>query len=39
VLDSWAIGDWSAITGNPVKFLLAFVSLSINGVYMMQHYV
>jgi cystinosin len=35
----WVIGDWSVVTGSPVKLLLAAIDLSANGVYLMQHYV
>ncbi|KAJ0393369.1 hypothetical protein ATCC90586_008644 [Pythium insidiosum] len=39
VLDAWATDDWSAISGNPVKFSLGFVSIVVNIVFLLQHYV
>lgn len=30
--------DFSAITGNPIKFGLGFVSVSFDLVFMVQHY-
>ncbi|KAL8951164.1 MAG: hypothetical protein Q9222_002852 [Ikaeria aurantiellina] len=39
VLDSMLEGDWSGVTGNPVKFGLGNVSVVFDGVFMLQHYV
>jgi len=38
-LDSWAMEDWNAMLGDPVKLWLAVVSLLIDAVYCVQHYV
>jgi cystinosin len=38
VLDSAATRDWTAITGDPVKFSLGFVSIVIDTVFVTQHY-
>ncbi|KUI61200.1 hypothetical protein VP1G_08379 [Cytospora mali] len=39
VLDSALQGDWSGITGNPVKFALGNVSMVYDLVFFTQHYV
>lgn len=39
LLDSWATNDWSAVTGDPVKLLLAFASLAMDSLFILQHYV
>jgi cystinosin len=43
VLDSWLMGDgggdWSGITGNPVKFALGNTALVYDAIFMVQHYV
>ncbi|KAI0840113.1 PQ loop repeat-domain-containing protein [Hypoxylon sp. FL0890] len=39
VIDSYLQGDWSGITGNPVKFALGNVSMLYDLVFMTQHYV
>ncbi|GAB9466718.1 hypothetical protein Gpo141_00004084 [Globisporangium polare] len=39
VLDSAATNDWSAITGDPVKFSLAIVTMAMDAILMLQHYV
>ncbi|KAI5862917.1 hypothetical protein GGS23DRAFT_75526 [Durotheca rogersii] len=39
VIDSSLQGDWSGVTGNPVKFALGNVSLLYDAVFMAQHYV
>ncbi|KUI71171.1 hypothetical protein VM1G_07124 [Cytospora mali] len=39
VLDSALQGDWSGITGNPVKFALGNVSMVYDLVFFSQHYV
>lgn len=38
-IDSYLQGDWSGITGNPVKFALGNVSMMYDLVFMTQHYV
>jgi cystinosin len=38
-IDSWLIGDWSGITGNPVKFALGNASFVYDAIFMTQHYV
>jgi len=38
-IDSFLQGDWSGITGNPVKFALGNVSMVYDLVFMTQHYV
>uniref|UniRef100_A0AAV1UVN5 Cystinosin n=1 Tax=Peronospora matthiolae TaxID=2874970 RepID=A0AAV1UVN5_9STRA len=39
MLDVVATDDWTAITGNPVKFGLGFVSILVDGIFILQHYV
>jgi cystinosin len=39
VLDSALQGDWSGITGNPVKLALGNVSMVYDVIFMTQHYV
>ncbi|KAI2473841.1 PQ loop repeat-domain-containing protein [Annulohypoxylon bovei var. microspora] len=39
IIDSWLQGDWSGLTGNPVKFALGNVSMLYDVVFMTQHYV
>ncbi|RLN54123.1 hypothetical protein BBJ29_009430 [Phytophthora kernoviae] len=39
VLDSAATHDWTAMTGDPVKFSLGFVSIIVDVVFILQHYV
>ncbi|KAI1391077.1 PQ loop repeat-domain-containing protein [Hypoxylon trugodes] len=39
VIDSYLQGDWSGVTGNPVKFALGNVSMLYDLVFMAQHYV
>lgn len=39
VLDSAQQGDWSGVTGNPVKFALGNVSMLYDLVFFAQHYV
>ncbi|KAF4322140.1 hypothetical protein BBO99_00002801 [Phytophthora kernoviae] len=39
VLDSAATHDWTAMTGDPVKFSLGFVSIIVDIVFILQHYV
>lgn len=38
-IDSYLQGDWSGITGNPVKFALGNVSMLYDIFFMTQHYV
>jgi len=38
-IDSYLQGDWSGITGNPVKFALGNVSMIYDIIFMTQHYV
>lgn len=38
-IDSYLQGDWSGITGNPVKFALGNVSMMFDLIFMTQHYV
>lgn len=37
-IDSYLQGDWSGITGNPVKFALGNISMSYDLIFMTQHY-
>ncbi|CAI5741554.1 unnamed protein product [Peronospora destructor] len=39
VLDAVATNDWTAMTGDPVKFSLGFVSIIVDVVFILQHYV
>lgn len=39
VIDSYLQGDWSGITGNPVKFALGNVSMMYDVIFIVQHYV
>ncbi|KAK0728046.1 PQ loop repeat-domain-containing protein [Lasiosphaeria miniovina] len=38
-IDSYLQGDWSGVTGNPVKFALGNVSMFYDLIFMTQHYV
>lgn len=38
-LDALAIHDWSAVSGDPVKFGLGFISMAFDVVFMLQHWV
>lgn len=38
-MDCSLSGDWSSVTGNPVKFGLGFVSIVFDVIFMFQHYV
>ncbi|KAK3940738.1 hypothetical protein QBC46DRAFT_120311 [Diplogelasinospora grovesii] len=38
-IDSYLQGDWSGITGNPVKFALGNVSMIYDVIFFTQHYV
>lgn len=37
-IDSALEGDWSGITGNPVKFGLGNVSILFDVIFLVQHY-
>lgn len=39
VIDSSMQGDWSGVTGNPVKFALGQVSMIYDLIFFTQHYV
>ncbi|KAG0057062.1 hypothetical protein BGZ83_001911 [Gryganskiella cystojenkinii] len=39
ILDSALSGDWSGISGDPVKFGLGFLSIAFDLVFMTQHYI
>ena len=39
MIDCGSTGNWIGITGDPVKFLLGFVSIIFDCVFMVQHYV
>ncbi|KAG0052512.1 hypothetical protein BGZ83_002497 [Gryganskiella cystojenkinii] len=39
VLDSALTGDWSGISGDPVKFGLGFLSIAFDLIFMTQHFV
>lgn len=39
LIDSSLQADWSGLTGNPVKFGLANVSLLFDVVFLVQHYI
>lgn len=39
IIDSSLMNDWSGITGNPVKFGLANISLVFNTIFFIQHWV
>ena len=38
LLDSIVTKDWSAVTGNPVKFGLGLSSIFFDVIFMLQHY-
>jgi len=38
VIDSALQADWSGLTGNPVKFGLANISLAFDIMFIVQHY-
>ena len=38
-IDSYMQGDWSGITGNPVKLALGNVSIFFDIMFMIQHYI
>ncbi|KAE8447253.1 hypothetical protein EG329_010947 [Mollisiaceae sp. DMI_Dod_QoI] len=37
-IDSYLQGDWSGITGNPVKLMLGNISILFDVIFMTQHY-
>jgi len=37
-IDSYLQGDWSGITGNPVKLALGFISVVVDIIFLTQHY-
>jgi cystinosin len=37
-IDSYLQGDWSGITGNPVKLMLGNVSMFFDIIFIVQHY-
>lgn len=39
ILDSSMNGDWSGVTGNPVKFWLGLTTLGYDGLFCVQHYI
>ncbi|KAF9329088.1 hypothetical protein BG006_007821 [Podila minutissima] len=39
VLDAYISGDWSGISGDPVKFGLGFISIVFDIIFITQHYV
>lgn len=39
VLDSSLQGDWSGLTGNPIKFFLGQISIAFDVIFILQHYV
>lgn len=38
-IDGYLQGDWSGITGNPVKLLLGNISIFFDVIFVTQHYV
>ncbi|KAB5591446.1 Cystinosin [Ceratobasidium theobromae] len=39
LMDSFALDDWSSVTGNPVKFGLSMQSLAFGLLFIFQHYI
>ena len=39
LIDSAVQGDWSGVTGNPVKFGLGNVSIMFDTIFLAQHYI
>ncbi|CDH52525.1 lysosomal cystine transporter family [Lichtheimia corymbifera JMRC:FSU:9682] len=39
LLDSYLSGDWSGVSGDPVKFGLGFVSIAFDLLFITQHYI
>jgi cystinosin len=38
VLDAGCSGDWAALTGDPVKLALGFVTMVFDSIFIVQHY-
>ncbi|KAM0136769.1 hypothetical protein ACHAPC_001528 [Botrytis cinerea] len=38
-IDSYLQGDWSGVTGNPVKLMLGNVSIFFDVIFIVQHYI
>lgn len=38
-VDSYLQGDWSGITGNPVKLALGNISIFFDVIFIVQHYI
>ena len=38
LIDCGSTGNWAGITGDPVKFMLGFVSIVFDIIFMVQHY-
>ncbi|KAI9671043.1 MAG: hypothetical protein M1831_005128 [Alyxoria varia] len=38
LLDGWDRTDWSAVTGNPAKFVLGNISIFFDAIFILQHY-
>ena len=39
LIDSGATHDWSAVTGNVIKFCLGFVSMAFDIIFIVQHFI
>ncbi|RKO88007.1 PQ loop repeat-domain-containing protein [Blyttiomyces helicus] len=39
LIDAYLTGDWSSVTGNPVKFSLGVISIIFDLLFITQHYV
>ncbi|KAG2174574.1 hypothetical protein INT44_006837, partial [Umbelopsis vinacea] len=39
LLDAWISGDWSGVSGDPVKFGLGFIAIGFDIIFMCQHYI
>jgi len=37
--DCWAMNDWSGLVGNPAKLLLSFITITFDGIFLIQHYI
>jgi len=37
--DCWAMNDWSGLFGNPAKMLLSLVTITFDGIFLVQHYI
>lgn len=38
VWDCWAVNDWAGLQGNAAKFLLGFISIFFDVIFLSQHY-